>query len=158
MPQIELNINGRDYTLDVEDNETLLTVLRERFDLTGAKPACQTGDCGACKVIIDGIAENSCMKVAKKLTGKKIETIENLSTPEKLHPLQQAFIETGAVQCGYCTPGMIMSGKALLDANPHPQDFEILEAIDGNICRCTGYVKIVDAIKLAADRMSGGEQ
>lgn len=158
MPQIELNINGRDYTLDVEDNETLLTVLRERFDLTGAKPACQTGDCGACKVIIDGIAENSCMKVAKKLTGKKIETIENLSTPEKLHPLQQAFIETGAVQCGYCTPGMIMSGKALLDANPHPQDFEILEAIDGNICRCTGYVKIVDAVKLAADRMSGGEQ
>ena len=158
MPQIELNINGRDYTLDVEDNETLLTVLRERFDLTGAKPACQTGDCGACKVIIDGIAENSCMKVAKKLAGKKIETIENLSTPEKLHPLQQAFIETGAVQCGYCTPGMIMSGKALLDANPHPQDFEILEAIDGNIFRCTGYVKIVDAIKLAADRMSGGEQ
>ena len=158
MPQIELNINGRDYTLDVEDNETLLTVLRERFDLTGAKPACQTGDCGACKVIIDGIAENSCMKVANKLAGKKIETIENLSTPEKLHPLQQAFIETGAVQCGYCTPGMIMSGKALLDANPHPQDFEILEAIDGNICRCTGYVKIVDAIKLAADRMNGGEQ
>ncbi len=158
MPQIELNINGRDYTLDVEDNETLLTVLRERLDLTGAKPACQTGDCGACKVIIDGKAENACMKVAKKLAGKKIETIENLSTPEKLHPLQQAFIETGAVQCGYCTPGMIMSSKALLDANPHPQDFEILEAIDGNICRCTGYVKIVDAVKLAADRMSAGEQ
>ena len=126
MPQIELNINGRNYTFDVEDNETLLTVLRERFDLTGAKPACQTGDCGACKVIIDGKAENACMKVAKKLAGKKIETIENLSTPEKLHPLQQAFIETGAVQCGYCTPGMIMTGKALLDANPNPQDFEIL--------------------------------
>ena len=98
------------------------------------------------------------MKVAKKLVGKQIETIENLSTSEKLHPLQQAFIETGAVQCGYCTPGMIMTGKALLDANPNPQDFEILEAIDGNICRCTGYVKIVDAIQLAANRMNRGEQ
>lgn len=158
MPQIELNINGRDYTFDVDEKETLLTVLRERLDLTGAKPACQTGDCGACKVIVDGIAENSCMKMAKKMVGKKIETIENLSTSEKLHPLQEAFIESGAVQCGYCTPGMIMSSKALLDANPNPNDFEILEAIDGNICRCTGYVKIVDAVKLAANRINGGEQ
>ena len=158
MPQIELNINGRDYILDVDEKETLLTVLRDRLELTGSKPACQTGDCGACKVIIDGKAENSCMKMARKLVGMKIETIENLSTPAGLHPIQAAFIETGAVQCGYCTPGMIMSSKALLDANPNPKDFEILEAIDGNICRCTGYVKIVDAIHLAASRMSGGEQ
>jgi carbon-monoxide dehydrogenase small subunit len=98
------------------------------------------------------------MKMAKKMVGKKIETIENLSTSEKLHPIQEAFIESGAVQCGYCTPGMIMSSKALLDANPNPNDFEILEAIDGNICRCTGYVKIVDAVKLAANRINGGEQ
>lgn len=158
MPQIKLNINGRDYTLEVDEKETLLNVLRERLELTGSKPACQTGDCGACKVIIDGKAENSCMKIARKLVGMKIETIESLSTSEGLHPIQIAFIETGAVQCGYCTPGMIMSGKALLDANPNPKDFEILEAIDGNICRCTGYVKIVDAIHLAANRMNGGEQ
>ncbi len=156
MPQVVLNINNQDYTLDVSENETLLTVLRERFDLTGAKPGCETGDCGACKVIIDGAAENSCTKVVKKLNGARIETIENLSTPESLHPLQEAFIEKGAVQCGYCTPGMIMSTKALLDHNPHPSESEIREAIDGNICRCTGYVKIVEAVQLAADRMNGG--
>jgi len=158
MPQIELNINGSDYTFDVEEKETLLTVIRDRLDLTGAKPGCETGDCGACKVIIDGVAENSCMKIAKKMVGKKIETIENLSTAEKLHPIQEAFIEIGAVQCGYCTPGMVMSSKALLDSNPNPTDEEIRVAIDDNICRCTGYVKIVDAIKLAADRMNGGDR
>jgi len=158
MPQIVLNINNRDYTLEVEENETLMTVLRERLELTGVKPGCETGDCGACKVIIDGKAENSCVKVAKKLVGKKIETIEGISTPEKLHPLQEAFIEVGAVQCGYCTPGMIMSSKALLDSNLSPTEDEILEAIDGNICRCTGYVKIKHAIEIAADRMRGGEQ
>jgi len=158
MPQIVLNINNRDYTLEVEENETLMTVLRERLELTGVKPGCETGDCGACKVIIDGKAENSCVKVARKLVGKRIETIEGISTPEKLHPLQEAFIEVGAVQCGYCTPGMIMSSKALLDSNLSPTEDEILEAIDGNICRCTGYVKIKHAIEIAADRMRGGEQ
>ena len=158
MPQIKLNINDRDYTLDVGEKETLLTVLRERLELTGAKPACETGDCGACKVIIDGKAENACVKIARKLEGSRIVTIEGLSTPEKLHPLQEAFIEVGAVQCGYCTPGMIMSSKALLDSNPNPTDEEIQAAIDGNICRCTGYVKIEQAVKLAADRMHGGEK
>lgn len=158
MPQVELNINGRDYTFDVGEKETLLTVLRDRLELTGAKPGCETGDCGACKVIIDGKAENSCMKFAKKLGGAKIETIENLSSPIKLHPIQEAFIEVGAVQCGYCTPGMVMSSKALLDSNPNPSDDEIRVAIDDNICRCTGYVKIVDAVKLAAERMNGGER
>jgi len=158
MPQIVLNINNRDYNLDVEENETLMTVLRERLELTGVKPGCETGDCGACKVIIDGKAENSCVKVARKLVGKRIETIEGISTLEKLHPLQEAFIEVGAVQCGYCTPGMIMSSKALLDSNLSPTEDEILEAIDGNICRCTGYVKIKHAIEIAADRMRGGEQ
>lgn len=158
MPQIVLNINHRDYTLNVDEKETLLTVLRERLELTGAKPACETGDCGACRVIIDGKAENACVKIARKLEGSEIVTIEGLSTPEKLHPLQEAFIEVGAVQCGYCTPGMIMSSKALLDHNPNPTDEEIQAAIDGNICRCTGYVKIEQAIKLAAGRMRGGEK
>ena len=157
MTQVVLNINSKEYTLDVEGNETLLTVLRERLDLTGAKPGCLTGDCGACKVIVDGKAENSCMLLARNMAGKKIETIEGLSTPEKLHPIQEAFVDEGAVQCGYCTPGMVMSAKALLDHNPEPEEEEIRAAIDGNICRCTGYVKIVDAIKLASRKLRGGK-
>ena len=156
MPQVTLYINAREYTLDFGDNETLLTVLRERLDLTGAKPGCLTGDCGACKVIVDGKAEDSCMLMAKKLGGKKIETIEGLANGEVLHPIQEAFIEAGAVQCGYCTPGMIMSAKALLDEKPRPDETEIRAAIDDNLCRCTGYVKIVEAIQLAAERMNGG--
>ena len=156
MPEVTFQVNGRTYTFNVEENETLLTVLRERLDLTGAKPGCLTGDCGACKVIVDGRAEDSCMLMAKKLGGKKIETIEGLANGEVLHPIQEAFIEAGAVQCGYCTPGMIMSAKALLDENPLPDEAEIRAAIDDNLCRCTGYVKIVEAIQLAAERMSGG--
>jgi len=157
LPQVVLNINAKEYSFEVEKNETLLTVLRERLDLTGAKPGCLTGDCGACKVIVDGIAENSCLLLARNMGGKKIETIESLATPEKLHPIQEAFIEAGAVQCGYCSPGMIMSARALLDHNPHPSENEIRAAIDGNICRCTGYVKIVAAIQLAAQKMNGGQ-
>jgi aerobic carbon-monoxide dehydrogenase small subunit len=157
LQKVTLNINSKDYTFDVQRNETLLTVLRERLDLTGSKPGCLTGDCGACKVIVDGVAENSCMLMARKMEGRKIETIESLATPEKLHPIQEAFIEAGAVQCGYCTPGMIMSSKALLDHNPNPNEEEIRAAIDGNICRCTGYVKIVDAVKLASQKMNGGK-
>jgi len=156
VPEVTLQINERAYTLEVAENETLLTVLRERLDLTGAKPGCLTGDCGACKVIVDGKAEDSCMLMAKKLGGRKIETIEGLAHGGQLHPLQEAFIEAGAVQCGYCTPGMIMSAKALLDAKPHPAEEEIRAAIDENLCRCTGYVKIVQAIQLAAERMNGG--
>lgn len=153
MPLVTLNINSKDYTFDVDNKETLLTVLRERLDLTGAKPGCLTGDCGACKVIVDGKAEDSCMLMAKNLAGKKIETIESLATVDKLHPIQEAFVEVGAVQCGYCTPGMVMSAKALLDENPDPCEEEIRSALEDNICRCTGYVKIVDAIQLAAHRM-----
>jgi len=157
MPTVDMNLNSNKYTFEVTGNETLLTVLRERLKLTGAKPGCLTGDCGACKVIVDGEAENSCMLLARNMGGKKIETIESLATPEKLHPIQEAFIEAGAVQCGYCTPGMIMSTKALLDHNQHPKDEEILAAIDDNICRCTGYVKIIDAVRLAAEKMKGGK-
>ncbi len=157
MPQVVLNVNSKEYTLEVGTNETLLTVLRDRLGLTGSKPGCLTGDCGACKVIVDGKAVDSCMLPAKTMGGKKIETIESLATPEGLHPIQEAFIETGAVQCGYCTPGMIMSTKALLDENPCPSDDEIYAAIDQNLCRCTGYVKIVEAVKLAAQKIGGDE-
>jgi carbon-monoxide dehydrogenase small subunit len=157
LPQVVLNVNSKEYTLEVGTNETLLTVLRDRLGLTGSKPGCLTGDCGACKVIVDGKAVDSCMLPAKIMGGKKIETIESLATPEGLHPIQEAFIETGAVQCGYCTPGMIMSTKALLDENPCPSDDEIYAAIDQNLCRCTGYVKIVEAVKLAAQKIGGDE-
>lgn len=157
MPQVVLNVNSKEYTLEVGTNETLLTVLRDRLGLTGSKPGCLTGDCGACKVIVDGKAVDSCMLPAKIMGGKKIETIESLATPEGLHPIQEAFIEAGAVQCGYCTPGMIMSTKALLNEKPCPSDDEIYAAIDQNLCRCTGYVKIVEAVKLAAQKMGGDE-
>ena len=157
MTQVVLNINSREYALEVEGNETLLSVLRERLDLTGAKPGCLTGDCGACKVIVDGKAENACMLLARNMGGKRIETIESLAKGGQLHPVQEAFVEAGAVQCGYCTPGMVMSAKALLDRNPEPEEEEIRAAIDGNICRCTGYVKIVDAIQLASRKMKGGK-
>ncbi len=157
MTQVVLNINSREYALEVEGNETLLSVLRERLDLTGAKPGCLTGDCGACKVIVDGKAENACMLLARNMGGQQIETIESLAKGGQLHPVQEAFVEAGAVQCGYCTPGMVMSAKALLDRNPEPEEEEIRAAIDGNICRCTGYVKIVDAIQLASRKMKGGK-
>ncbi len=153
MESIELKINGEVKSVQVEKNWTLLYVLREVLDLTGAKCGCNTGDCGACKVIIDGEAVNSCLVLAPKAVGKDIWTIEGLSSGPELHPIQQAFIDAGAVQCGYCTPGMVMSAKALLDKNPDPSEEEIRAAISNNLCRCTGYVKIVEAIRLAAERM-----
>ena len=153
METIELKINGEVRSVQVEKNWTLLYVLREVLDLTGAKCGCNTGDCGACKVIIDGEAVNSCLVLAPKAVGKEIETIEGLSNGPELHPIQQAFIDAGAVQCGYCTPGRSMSAKALLDKNPDPSEEEIRAAISNNLCRCTGYVKIVDAIRLAGERM-----
>ncbi|MBE5055004.1 (2Fe-2S)-binding protein [Pseudoflavonifractor sp. DSM 107456] len=153
MESIELKINGEVKSVQVEKNWTLLYVLREVLDLTGAKCGCNTGDCGACKVIIDGEAVNSCLVLAPKAVGKDIWTIEGLSNGPELHPIQQAFIDAGAVQCGYCTPGMVMSAKALLDRNLDPSEEEIRAAISNNLCRCTGYVKIVEAIRLAAERM-----
>lgn len=153
MESIELKINGEVKLVQVEKNWTLLYVLREVLDLTGAKCGCNTGDCGACKVIIDGEAVNSCLVLAPKAVGKDIWTIEGLSNGPELHPIQQAFIDAGAVQCGYCTPGMVMSAKALLDKNLDPSEEEIRAAISNNLCRCTGYVKIVEAIRLAAERM-----
>ena len=150
MEEIKLKINGEEQVVQVEKNWTLLYVLREVLDLTGAKCGCNTGDCGACKVILDGKAVNSCLVLARNAVGKEIETIEGLSRGDQLHPLQRAFVECGAIQCGYCTPGMIMAAKALLDQNPDPTEAEIRAALANNLCRCTGYVKIVEAVRTAA--------
>ncbi|KPI49038.1 xanthine dehydrogenase [Clostridioides difficile] len=155
MEVIELDINGRLREVTIGKKWTLLYVLREILNLTGSKCGCSTGDCGACKIILDGEAVNSCLILAKNVVGKKILTIESLSDGVDIHPIQKAFIDCGAVQCGYCTPGMIMSAKALLDKNPNPSEMDIRKSIDNNLCRCTGYVKIVEAILLSAKRMGG---
>ncbi len=144
--QIELKVNGESYELLVEPKRTLLDVLREDLGLTGTKKGCDHGDCGACTVLLDGKAVNSCIVLAVEAAGQEIMTVEGLAQGDRLHPLQQSFITHGAMQCGYCTPGMLLSAKALLDKNPHPSRQEVKEAIAGNLCRCTGYVKIIDAI------------
>ena len=150
MEQVSLYINGKKTQVSIEKNWTLLFVLREVLGLTGAKCGCSTGDCGACKVIIDGEAVNSCLVLARNLEGKKIETIEGLSNGTELHPIQQAFIDAGAVQCGYCTPGIIMTTEALLAENPHPDEEEIKEALAGNYCRCISHYQVLEAVKQAA--------
>lgn len=156
MEKVVLNINGENIAIEVEKKWTLLYVLRELLDLTGVKCGCNTGDCGACKVIIDGNAVNSCLILAVNAQGKAIETIEGLAVNGKLHPIQQAFIDCGAIQCGYCTPGMVLSVKALLDKNLNPTEEQIRQAIDNNLCRCTGYYKIVEAVEKAARIMREG--
>ena len=150
---LTMTVNGRPVTVEIEADELLVDVLRDRLGLTGTKIGCNEGECGACTVIMDGQAVLSCLIPAMRAQGREITTIEGLSDGETLHPLQQAFIEHGAVQCGYCIPGFILSAKALLDRNPHPGRDEIKEAIAGNLCRCTGYVKIVEAIEAAAQEM-----
>lgn len=156
--EIEFTINGERRKLAVKPNELLLDVIREDLGLTGTKYGCGTGECGACTVLIEGEPVLSCLTLAVAADRKTITTIEGIGTDENPHPLQQAFVETGAVQCGFCTPGMILSAKALLDKNPNPTEHEIKMAIAGNLCRCTGYVKIIEAIKLAAERMGGGKK
>ncbi len=152
--EIELNVNNQVYQLRVSPHETLLDVLRDRLRLTGAKRGCDMGECGACTVIMSGRTVYSCLVLAVEASGKPIATIEGLSKNGKLHPIQQAFIDNGAVQCGFCTPGMILSTKVLLDNNPNPTEDEIRAGISGNLCRCTGYSKIVEAISDAASCMS----
>jgi aerobic carbon-monoxide dehydrogenase small subunit len=152
--EITLWVNGKQYQLDVEPSWTLLQVLRDQLDFLGVKEGCGAGDCGACTVLIDGRAINSCLTLAVRAQGREIITIEGLARDGHLHPIQQAFVEQGAVQCGFCTPGMVLRAKALLDENPHPTEIEIREAIAGNLCRCTGYTKIVTAIELAAERLA----
>lgn len=143
---IQLKVNGEEYEVAAATNQTLLEVLRDELRLTGTKEACGMGACGACTVLMDGKAVLSCVLLAVNAQGKEIRTIEGLAQGEGLHPIQRAFHEKGAVQCGYCTPGMIMTTKAFLDKNPHPTKEEAKEAIGGNLCRCTGYAKIVEAI------------
>jgi aerobic carbon-monoxide dehydrogenase small subunit len=149
------NVNGERFPVQVDIRRTLLEVLRETLGLTGTKEMCNKGDCGGCTVIMDGRPVLSCLTLAIEAQGKEIITIEGLANGYELHPLQQAFVEKGAIQCGYCTPGFIMSAKALLDRNPRPTEDEIKEGIANNICRCTGYVQIVEAIQAAAQAMNG---
>lgn len=151
--KIKLTVNERDYVVEVKPHWTLLDVIRDQIGLTGTKYGCGTGECGACTVLMDGKPAPSCLVLAAQAEGKEIVTIEGLSNGDKLHPLQKAFIEHGAIQCGYCTPGMILSAKALLDRKSNPTEEEVRYAIDGNLCRCTGYVKQVEAILAAAEEM-----
>ena len=143
---LQLTINGEPYELTVEPRTTLAELLREELHLTGTKEGCGIGMCGACTVLLDGKAIKSCLVLALKANGKEITTIEGLAAKGDIHPLQKAFIDHGAIQCGYCTQGMILSAKALLDENPHPTEEEVRMAMAGNLCRCTGYVKILEAI------------
>jgi aerobic carbon-monoxide dehydrogenase small subunit len=148
--QISCTVNGRPETLSTAPYRTLLEVLREELGLTGAKEGCGSGDCGACTVLVDGAPVSACLMLAGQVEGRQVLTVEGLSAGTELHPVQAAFAEYGAVQCGFCIPGMIMSAVALLDENPHPTDDEIRWGIAGNLCRCTGYSKIVEAIAAAA--------
>lgn len=151
METYRLIVNNRIFEVQAKPNATLLSVLREQLDLTGAKCGCGTGDCGACTVLIDGEAVRSCVVPVKNAVGKRIVTIEGLARGSELHPIQRAFVERGAIQCGFCTPGMILAAKALLDRNLNPTEGEIREAIRPNLCRCTGYARIVDAVLYAAE-------
>jgi carbon-monoxide dehydrogenase small subunit len=146
-------VNGTWYEVSVQPWESLLEVIRDRLGLTGTKEGCGLGECGACTVIMEGKTVNSCLVLAVEADGKQITTIEGLADGEKLHPIQEAFIEHGGLQCGFCTPGMIMSAKALLDENPNPSEEETRRAIAGNLCRCTGYAKIIESISSAAKDM-----
>ena len=150
---ITVHLNHEPRTFDVDPHETLLHLLREKARLTGTKCGCDLGECGACTVILDGRAVNSCCVLAEQVNGRRVVTIEGLGTLASPHPLQQAFVDTGAIQCGFCTPGMILSAAALLNRNPSPGRAEIQKALSGNLCRCTGYTKIIEAVELAAARM-----
>jgi len=154
---IRLVVNGTEHSVEVQPSDLLVDVLRDTLRLTGTKKGCGTGECGACTVLLDGKPVNSCLLLAIRCEGRQITTIEGLGTPDSLHILQKAFIENGAVQCGFCAPGMLLSAKALLDENPAPNEMDIRQGLAGNICRCTGYVKIVKAVSSAARTMSGAE-
>jgi len=147
---VTLTVNGQTRSASVPPETTLLVLLREHLNLTGAKLGCDVGDCGACTVIVDGMAVNSCLMLAGQANGRNVTTIEGLATRDRLHPVQKAFEDTGALQCGFCGPGAIMASKALLDDNPNPSVKEIRDALSGSLCRCTGYTKMIDAVQEAA--------
>lgn len=153
---VTFRLNGRERAFDVEPQETLLQLIRERAGLTGTKCGCNLGECGACTVLLDGQAVNSCCVLARQVDGRRVETIEGIGTSAHPHPLQTAFTQVGAIQCGFCTPGMILSAKALLDQNPSPSREEIRQALSGNLCRCTGYTRIFEAVELAARVTAAG--
>jgi carbon-monoxide dehydrogenase small subunit len=148
---IQLNVNGELYEVAIQQHRTLAEVLREELDLIGTKEACNQGDCGSCTVIMDGKPVTSCLTLAVEAEGREIRTIEGIANGSQLSPIQKAFVEHGAIQCGFCTPGMVMSATALLEENPKPTEDEVRMAIAGNICRCTGYTKIVEAILAASE-------
>ena len=152
---LQLNVNGEPHELLVPVHKSLLEVLREDMGLIGTKHGCELGECGTCTVLVDGKPELSCLVLPVQVEGRAITTIEGMAKGSELHPLQQAFAELGAAQCGYCTPGMLLASQSLLETNPKPTRDEIREALAGNLCRCTGYVKIVEAVELAAERMIG---
>lgn len=147
---IKFTLNGDPVEAMADDNMTLLDFIRDTLNLTGTKKGCEEGECGACTVMLDGVPINSCLSLAREVEGKELLTVEGIARNGVLSPIQKQFIDKWALQCGYCTPGMIMSAKALLDVNPHPTEYEIRDAIAGNLCRCTGYAKIVEAIQAAA--------
>lgn len=152
--RITLTVNGEQHRADdVWEGETLLHVLRERLGLPGSKNACEQGECGSCTVYLDGVTCCACLVAAGQAEGREVVTVEGLGTSEELHPVQQAFLDAGAVQCGFCTPGLLVATHDLLAREPDPDDAEIREALSGNLCRCTGYEKILDAVRLAAGRL-----
>ena len=151
---VELTVNGESRSANVPPETTLLKMLREELGLTGAKLGCDVGDCGTCTVIVDGASVNSCLMLAGRASGCDVTTIEGLATADELHPLQQKFEDLGALQCGFCGPGMLISAKNLLDNNPEPTVFEVRDALAGNLCRCTGYTKIIEAVIDAGEMMS----
>jgi aerobic-type carbon monoxide dehydrogenase small subunit (CoxS/CutS family) len=154
MATIKLSVNGRPSTVEADSQISLLTVLRENLDLTGTKYGCGEGQCGACTVLVDGRAQRSCVTRAENMAQKQITTIEGLARGNQLHPVQEAFLEEGALQCGYCTPGMILSTVALLIRNDHPTRTEIIDSLDGNLCRCGAYSRIISAVQKAATRLA----
>jgi carbon-monoxide dehydrogenase small subunit len=156
MPTVTLTLNGRPVSAEVENSTSLVELLRQQLGLTGTHVGCDTAQCGCCTVMIDGLAVKSCNQLALQAAGREVTTVEGLARDGRLHPVQDAFVECHGLQCGYCTPGMVMSTVALLKHNPRPSEAEIVDALEGNLCRCTGYVNIVAAVQKAAATMAGG--
>jgi aerobic carbon-monoxide dehydrogenase small subunit len=155
--KISFMLNGKEIHIDVPPDRRVLDILRENLHLTGTKEGCGTGECGACAILVDGQSRLSCLMLAAQLENRSVVTIEGIASDDELHPIQEAFVEQGAVQCGFCTPGMVISAVDLLQRNPSPTRSEIREGLSGNLCRCTGYQKIVDAVQKASDKIKKGE-